>query len=116
MRLLVCEDDFLILMNTAEMLRDLGHEVEEAGDGATALATLAAGPVDMLLTDIGLPDMTGVELARKARAAQPGLPIVFASGLGEVEGFAGETFVAFVQKPYTMPALEAAMAAATRPG
>ncbi len=114
MRLLVCEDDFLILMNTAEMLRELGHEVEEAGDGASALAILASSSVEMLLTDIGLPDMTGVELAHRARAAHPDLPIVFASGLGEADGFAGTSFVAFVQKPFTLPALEAAMATARR--
>lgn len=114
MRLLVCEDDFLILMNTAEMLRELGHEVEEAADGGSALAALAGGRFDVLLTDVGLPDMNGVELARRVRAMTPELPIIFASGLGEVDGFDDDGSVAFVQKPYTMPALETALAAVTR--
>lgn len=111
MRLVVCEDDVLILMNAAEMLRELGHEVDEAADGAAALAALAAGAVDVLLTDIGLPDMTGIELARRARAMAPGLPVIFASGLGEIEDFAGEAAVAFLPKPYTLAAIEAALAA-----
>ena len=111
MRLLVCEDDFLILMNTAEILRDLGYEVREAADGAAALAALAADPFDALMTDVGLPDMSGIELAHRVRATLPGLPIIFASGLGEVDGFDGDATVAFVQKPYTTPALEAALMA-----
>ncbi|SHG29769.1 Response regulator receiver domain-containing protein [Kaistia soli DSM 19436] len=114
MRLLVCEDDFLILMNTAEMLRELGHEVEEAADGRSALAALADDAFDVLLTDVGLPDMNGVELAHRVRATTPDLPIIFASGLGDVEGFGDDASVAFVQKPYTMPALEMALAAVTR--
>jgi DNA-binding response OmpR family regulator len=110
MKIVVCEDDFLILMNTAEMLRELGHEAEETADGRSALEALARGGVDILLTDVGLPDMSGIDLVREARATRPGLPVIFASGLGEVEGFDGEAGIVSVNKPYTMPALAAAIA------
>lgn len=111
MKIVVCEDDFLILMNTAEMLRELGHEAEETADGRSALDALARGGVDILLTDVGLPDMSGIDLVREARATRPGLPVIFASGLGSVEGFDGEAAIVSINKPYTMPALAAAIAA-----
>lgn len=83
-RILLVEDDAMIRWSTADMLTDLGHHVVEAGDTATALAALAEGPVDILLTDIGLPDRPGDVLAAEARQQQSGIGIVFASGRDEM--------------------------------
>ena len=58
----------------------LGHTVLPAGDAATALALLEANPVDVLLTDISLPDMSGEVLAARARTVRPALRIIYASG------------------------------------
>ncbi len=87
---------------------------EKRRDGAAALAVLGAGPVDILFTDLGLPDMDGAALARRARSLQPGLPVVFASGAGEVDGFAGEAGVVLLPKPYNLAQIEAALAAVAR--
>jgi CheY-like chemotaxis protein len=79
-RILLVEDEPELRDTTAELLELLGHQVHPAGDAATALALLAAHPVDVMLTDISLPDMSGEVLAAKARAAHPELRIIYASG------------------------------------
>ncbi|MDI6024995.1 PAS domain-containing protein [Corticibacterium sp. UT-5YL-CI-8] len=80
LRVLVVEDDFLIRANTSEMLSDIGYSVEEASAGTEALAILRTQDIDVLVTDLGLPDMNGSELAVKARDIRPHLGIVFATG------------------------------------
>jgi PAS domain S-box-containing protein len=79
-RILLVEDEPELRDTTAELLELLGHQVHAAGDAASALALLAAHPVDVMLTDISLPDMSGEVLAAKARAAHPALRIIYASG------------------------------------
>jgi CheY-like chemotaxis protein len=79
-RILLVEDEPELRDTTAELLELLGHQVYPAGDAASALALLAAHPVDIMLTDISLPDMSGELLAAKARAVYPALRIVYASG------------------------------------
>ncbi|WP_371868023.1 PAS domain S-box protein [Duganella levis] len=79
-RILLVEDEPELRDTTAELLELLGHQVHAAGDAASALALLAAHPVDVMLTDISLPDMSGEVLAAKARAAHPELRIIYASG------------------------------------
>ncbi len=83
-RILVCEDDALIRIDVVDILRGFGAEVSEASSGIEALKTLRAGSFDALFVDIGLPDMSGEEVAREARGERPDLPIVFATGRSEV--------------------------------
>ncbi len=105
---LVCEDDWLIRTSTVEMIEDLGYRVLAAADGQAALAILADEDVDILLTDIGLPDMSGVVLADRARTARPDLPVIFATGRSEVEGdVAGTAPIKQIIKPYSASALAA---------
>ncbi|TNM66428.1 hybrid sensor histidine kinase/response regulator [Aliirhizobium smilacinae] len=80
LKILLVEDDFLIRSNTAEILMEFGHEVIEASNGQEALAELAGTEIDLLLTDIGLPDISGGELVQRAIAMKPGLAVVFATG------------------------------------
>ena len=80
MLILLVEDDVLIRMDTADLLRDLGHEVVEAEYGPDALAVLGERQLDVLVTDVGLPGMSGIELAERARRLQPGIGVVFATG------------------------------------
>jgi CheY-like chemotaxis protein len=80
-RILVVEDEALILMSTLDMLRELGHEPVPARNGETALSRLEEEPsFDVLLTDVNLPDTDGQALALEARRRCPGLPVVFATG------------------------------------
>jgi signal transduction histidine kinase/CheY-like chemotaxis protein len=84
-RVLLVDDDFLVLSGTAAMLEDLGHRVIEASSGARALDALQAGTkVDLIITDFAMPEMTGVQLARRIRQSWPQLPIIMATGYAEL--------------------------------
>lgn len=85
---LVVEDEALIRLNTIDILQEQGLTVLEAGTGADALALAARTPPDVLVVDVGLPDTSGVDLARKFRERQGGLPVIFATGHLEVPGVA----------------------------
>jgi len=98
--ILVVEDDELVRSMTSEMLRDLGHEVLEAPDAATALDTLASIPVDTLLTDVGLPRVSGTVLARQAREQLANLRIIIATGDARAAQEAREIGATLLLKPY----------------
>ncbi|SEL99159.1 PAS domain S-box-containing protein [Xaviernesmea oryzae] len=100
---LLVEDDALIRMDTAEILEGEGYRVTEAATAGQALDSLRAAPagtIDVLFTDLGLPDMSGGELARQVREAWPAIAIVFATGEAHAPKIEGGR-VAFLQKPYT---------------
>jgi signal transduction histidine kinase len=84
-RIIVVDDDPLILSSTAAMLEDLGHVVLEAGSAARALEMLRAdAKVDFVLTDYAMPAMTGAELAEVVRRQWPWMPVVLASGYADL--------------------------------
>ena len=78
--ILVCEDDILILTDTADVLRDAGYKVFEAENATKALEIVKTAQVDLLITDIGLPDQSGEDLAHEVRGLNPDMPLVFATG------------------------------------
>jgi CheY-like chemotaxis protein len=80
LRVLLVEDDAIVRATTVDMLAELGHAVEEAADAREALARLAAGNLDLLITDLRLPDMRGDALAAECRRRGADLPIIFATG------------------------------------
>ncbi|HEX2555298.1 MAG TPA: PAS domain S-box protein [Microvirga sp.] len=104
-RILVVEDEADVRRFVTSLLLALGHEVVEAGTGQGGLQALRADPaVDLLFSDVVLPDgMSGVELARRARALRPDLKVLLTSGYPE-DAFAAQgrpdpdTIV--LQKPY----------------
>ncbi len=78
---LVVEDEAAVREYSCEMLRELGYRVLEARDGIQALQVLEREPdIDILFTDVGLPGMTGRELADKAREMRPELKVLFTTG------------------------------------
>ncbi|MBA2935173.1 PAS domain-containing protein [Sphingomonas sp. CGMCC 1.13654] len=80
--ILVVEDDDDVRAHTVDLLRELGYRVLEAHDGDTALRLLARPDQDvqLLLTDVVMPAMSGWELAKAARSEQPQLKVLFTSG------------------------------------
>jgi CheY-like chemotaxis protein len=118
--ILAVDDDSLVLVNTAAMLEDLGHEVVVAASAAEALAILRGRRVDLVITDHAMPQMTGQQLAEQLKVMRPGLPVVLASGFAELpEGLTGQ--LPRLAKPYSQaelarmlrqmfPATEAAVA------
>jgi CheY-like chemotaxis protein len=82
-RVLVVDDDGAVRTTVRRTLMSAGHDVVEAPDGAAALKVLgAAPPVDLLLTDIYMPQMDGIELTIRARMAGRPLPVIAMSGGG----------------------------------
>jgi PAS domain S-box-containing protein len=112
--ILVCEDDWLIRASTVDMLEDQGYIVFEAADAKTALGVLSERPIDVLVTDVGLPDMSGVMLAERAKALVSGLPVIFATGHSDVEGVTPGPTVQLVVKPFSGETLAAAIAYVTK--
>lgn len=82
---LVVEDDLDLRESLVGILRDAGHDIQEASDGVDALSKLAARRYDVLITDIDMPRMTGLELADAVRldASMRDLPIVFVTAYPE---------------------------------
>ncbi|MNP59019.1 Sporulation initiation phosphotransferase F [compost metagenome] len=83
--ILVVEDDAIVRMLIVDVLEELQFKVLEADSGTAALVLLETRDtlIDLLMTDVGLPQMDGRELAARARALRPSLPILFASGYAE---------------------------------
>ncbi len=104
LRVLLVEDEMLVRMTTAGMLADLGHDVLEAESGAEALARLAQG-IDLVVCDLGLPDMDGLALVGQVRERLPGIPVVVASGAARSEGEG----IVWLGKPYDEFALRSAL-------
>lgn len=109
--LLVDDDDSVVILIT-RILEQLHYQVTGAADAKTALATLTANPreYDVLVTDIGLPDRSGLELARAARQLRPDLPIILTTGAlrpGEAETAQGLGIQDIVLKPNTVRELGA---------
>jgi CheY-like chemotaxis protein len=112
--LLVIDDEAEVLDMLAEMLTSQGHKVLPASGGREGLARLEAGePVDLVLTDLGMPGMTGWEVARAVKVRWPHLPVGLVTGWGEVPEALPEErrWVDFVlAKPVTLEALREATA------
>jgi len=107
--LLLVEDDPSLLTLARASLEDLGYRVIAAPRAVDALTTLERerGRVDLLVTDVVMPEMGGRELAERARKICPGLPILFVSGYVRDPSLLlqpGAT-VHFLEKPYTSLAL-----------
>ncbi|WP_144579035.1 response regulator [Agrobacterium sp. DE0009] len=102
---LIVEDEPLILMSTVDMVEELGHTVHEANSAEHALGVLETNRIDTLLTDVGLPGMSGIELARQVRERWPDVRIVFASGDDSAKTASGITDAHQLSKPFTIEGL-----------
>jgi signal transduction histidine kinase/ActR/RegA family two-component response regulator len=84
-RVMVVDDDALILTSTAAMLEDLGHTVIEASSAIRALELLRAqAKVEVIVTDHAMPTMTGAELARVVHQQWPSIAVILASGYADL--------------------------------
>jgi DNA-binding NarL/FixJ family response regulator len=80
-RILIVDDHAVVRQGVRQLLMDRGvaSEVIEAQSGAEALATIAKSPCDVMLLDISLPDMNGVEVLKRAKRKAPRLPVLMFS-------------------------------------
>ena len=107
---LVVDDDSLVLTSTSLLLEDLGHRVVSATSGSQALTLFDQGEViDLMITDMAMPQMSGAQLAHAVRLLKPDLPIILATGYAErLEGFAAQ--LPRLPKPFTQMNLVAIIA------
>jgi len=107
---LLVEDEPALRRLASRMLERQGYRVLEASDGgeALALAEQSPDPIDALVTDVVMPRMGGVELARRLRAERPSLGLVFMSGYPEDRGRGAEGLperAVLLEKPFRSDAL-----------
>lgn len=107
---LIVDDEDLVRLSTADMLSELGYQVVEASNGEEALDRVRSGlEPDLLVSDHLMPEMTGIDLARKLVAGQRDLKVLIVSGYAESEGIAPE--FARLAKPFRKDELSASLAA-----
>ena len=112
-RVLVVDDDAAVRGITTTFLGELGHRTLEAADGAAALALLEAGErVDLLVTDVAMPGISGAELAAQVRARWPGMPVLLLTGYADPAMQSGGFPV--LRKPFRQTELARQVAAMLR--
>lgn len=79
-RVLVVDDDELMRGAVTDILTGAGHETVEAPDGQSASDRLSKGDIDLVVTDISMPDRDGLELIREITRNAPALPVIAMSG------------------------------------
>ena len=110
--ILVVEDDEDVRAYTVEILRELGYRVIEAHDGPAALRFIEDGDrqIDLLFTDVVMPEMSGRQLVEQARKLRPGLKVLYTSGYTRnaiVHNGRLDAGVEMIAKPFTYQALSA---------
>jgi CheY-like chemotaxis protein len=113
-RILLVDDDSDVREVAAAMLDEAGYEVVEAGSGAAALECLdrEGARIGLIIADIAMPGMSGLELAQTARRHWPNLPVLHITGFVGAEISTGETEVEhLLRKPFRTAELIAKVAA-----
>ncbi|MBW3552661.1 MAG: PAS domain S-box protein [Gemmatimonadetes bacterium] len=108
--ILLVEDDASVRKLAGRILRGRGYRVVEAGNGAEAWSIFraAADPIDLVLSDVVMPELGGRELVERITAERPGMPVILMSGYTDdviLRHGAREVGAAFLEKPFTPAAL-----------
>jgi CheY-like chemotaxis protein len=108
--LLVVEDEEALRESIRDFLGSLGYTVlaAQSGQQALSIASEHHGPIDLLVTDVVMPKMSGGELSQMLTRLRPGLKTIFMSGYTDdavVRHGVGEAGVAFLQKPFSLSTL-----------
>ena len=110
-RLLLVEDDTSIAEPLIAALRREGHDVDWSSTGEKGLASAGPG-VDLVLLDLGLPDLDGMQVYKQIAARWPDLPVLFSTGHGDqnlLTNTPNGKKVGYLQKPYESDTLLAAL-------
>jgi PAS domain S-box-containing protein len=114
LRILMVEDNAEVREFAAQLLRELGHSADCAGSGQEALGLLDKAPdgYDLVLTDVIMPGMSGIELGRTIRERDLKLPVILTSGYSHVLAAEGSHGFELLNKPYSVETLSRALRSA----
>ena len=107
-RVLVVDDEQMVRTVLRRLLTLRGHQVEEAASGAEGLERLEGSPFDVVITDQGMPSMSGREFARVLRERRPGLPVILLTGDTHT-GPVDDTIDLVLTKPFRIEEVDAAI-------
>lgn len=106
-QVLVVDDEHLVLETIAGLVESLGYETRAESDPHAALDILANDPgIGLLITDVRMPLMNGVELAARAQSARPDLKVVLASGYTQMQAIS----LPLLSKPFALSELTRVLA------
>jgi two-component system, OmpR family, response regulator len=119
MRILIAEDDAILADGLTQSLRQSGYATDAVSDGAAANLALSAQEFDLLILDLGLPKVPGLDVLRKLRTHNSHLPVLILTAADSVEqrvlglDLGADDYMA---KPFSLSELEARVRALTRRG
>jgi two-component system response regulator (stage 0 sporulation protein F) len=82
-KILVADDEMAIRLLYSEELKEEGYEVFTASNGREALDIIDKEPLDLVILDIKMPEMDGIEALRQIKEKKPGLPVLLSTAYGE---------------------------------
>jgi len=117
MRVLLAEDDAVLADGLSRSLRKAGYAVDRVASGSEADAALAAQPYDLLILDLGLPRLSGLDVLRRLRSRESAVPVLILTAADSVEQRVRALDLGaddFMAKPFALSELEARVRALVR--
>jgi two-component system, NtrC family, response regulator HydG len=111
-RILVVDDEATARSGLERLLRDAGYDVDTAPEGVAALALQSERPADVVVTDLKMPGMNGMELLAKVREESPDVPVIVATAFGDVDSAVASMRAGaadFITKPIDVEVLRVAI-------